>query len=314
MALPLHLYNAARCKSITYFTALNPSFGKSGGFFGDYKSEIHKYIPTSYGLIESIVDNVDDIKKAMELHHLKYPIVLKPDAGERGEGVKIINSIEDAISYMNMDRKYPTVLQEFADFSNEFGIFIYNEPNKGWHVSGVNTKKAFEVEGDGVSNLLELVSAKCRYRQQLERLEKSKCFNPELILKKGEIKRVDNIQNHRYGAEFINCSDLINDRFSSVIIGICAQIPGFNYGRFDIKANNFNDIENHKFKVIELNGAAAEPTIIFDQKNTGLWKSLKIIFQHTGVQGRIARNNINEGHVPLSFKSFRTVMSSHLNI
>lgn len=312
--MPIHLYNAIRCKSITYFTALNPSFGKSGGFFGDYKSEIHRYIPATYCLKECRVDSLEEIRKVMKSYDLSYPVVLKPDAGERGEGVEIINSEKEALDYLETERKYPTVLQEFADYRNEYGIFIYNEPNIGWTVSGVNTKKAFEVEGDGVSSLMELVSAKCRYRQQIERLEKSTFFEPDLVLKKGELRRVDNVQNHRYGAEFINCSHLVNDRFNSVIIGVCAQIPGFNYGRFDIKADSFEDIENHKFKVIELNGAAAEPTIIFDQKNTGLLRSLKIIFQHTGVQGRIARNNINEGHLPLSLRSFRNVMTSHFNL
>jgi len=313
LALPIHIYNSIRCKSITYFTALNPSFGKSGGFVGDFKSEINKHLPQTYRLKENVVSDMKSFAKAMMDFNLDFPVVLKPEAGERGEGVQIIDTQKEAEVYLNRKHKYPILIQEFANFKNEYGIFVYNHPHRGWQVSGVNTKIPFDIVGDGKSNLLELVSAKCRYRQQLERLAKLENFNLKEILPKGTIKRIDNVQNHRYGAEFVNCSHLVNDRFASVILGISAQIPGFNYGRFDVKANSFEDIENHRFKIMELNGAAAEQTIIYDQKNTGFINSLKIVFNHLAVQGEIARNNINKGHQPLPLKSFRTVMRTHFN-
>jgi len=292
---------------------LNPSFGKSGGFFGDFKSEINKYLPKTYSLKEQVVGDSQSFEKALEALELSYPVVLKPEAGERGEGVQIINTLEEAKAYLDIKHKYPILVQEYADFKNEFGIFVYNHPHRGWQVSGVNTKIPFEVEGDGVRNLLALISEKCRYRQQIDRLEKQDDFDLNIILEKGQVMRIDNIQNHRLGTEFVNCSDLINDRFASVILGICGQIPGFNYGRFDVKANSFLDIEKHRFKILELNGAAAEQTIIYDQKNTGFINSIRIVFNHLAVQGKIARNNINKGHQPLPLKSFRTVMLSHFN-
>ena len=172
LALPIHIYNSIRCKSLTYFTALNPSFGKSGGFVGDYKSEINQYLPQTYSLKEKVIVDMVSFRTAMKEFNLNFPVVLKPEAGERGEGVQIIHNTKEAETYLNRKHKYPILIQEFANYEKEYGIFVYNHPHRGWQVSGVNVKIPFEVEGDGKSNLLELVSAKCRYRQQLERLEK----------------------------------------------------------------------------------------------------------------------------------------------
>jgi hypothetical protein len=45
---------------------------------------------------------------------------------------------------------------------------------------------------------------------------------------------------------------------------MCLQIPGF-FGRMDVMYNTFEELENGKnFAVVELNGAANEPTHIYD--------------------------------------------------
>lgn len=311
LALPIHIYNSIKCKSVVYFTALNPSFGKTGGFIGDFKSQIQQHLPKTYTLKEKVVSTYEDFLAIKEELKLDFPVVLKPDAGERGKGVEIIYNNEQAKEYLSISRKYATIVQEFANFKSEFGIFVYNHPHTGWQISGVNTKKPFVVLGDGINSIEGLIKDNCRYRQQLDRLIQKGEINLSVIPKKGQYVQVEKVLNHRYGTEFVNCTELMNDRFKSVIIGICSQIPGFDYGRFDLKANSFEDIELHRFKIIELNGAAAEPTIIYDQQKTGFYNSLKIILNHLKVQGEIAQKNILNGHKPASISTIRKAFKGH---
>ena len=305
---PMHLFNAVKCKSLTYFTVLNPSLGKTGGFYGDSKSEISLKFPRFYALKEQVISNLNEVSALIKNNEFQYPFVLKPLAGERGIGVKIITNTTELNDYFNTNNNKENIIQEYADYTHEFGIFALHHPKKGWNITGINSKKPFEVEGDGVSTIRQLIHAKCRYRMQIENLKEMHNDRFNKVLEKGKTLRLSNVQNHRLGTEFINASDQITDQLKSVILGICAQIPGFYYGRFDIKANSLADIEKHKFKIIELNGAAAEPTIIYDQKNTGFFRALKIMFYHTFVQGCIAKKNIKNGYKPMALSDFKMVL------
>ena len=314
LGLPVHIYNSLKCRSFFYFTALNPNFGKTGGFIGDSKKEIQDFLPETYSLKDSVLENFADFEKEINCLELNYPVVLKPISGERGEGVKVIHSLKEAETYFKeQPKKYKKLLQEFSTYKEEFGIFVYNHPHRGWQISGVNIKKPFVVKGDGESTVLSLINQKCRYRQQLDRIISEGVIDLQRVPKVGEIVLLEKVLNHRFGTEFINCTNLINDKFRSVIIGICSQVPGFDYGRFDIKANSFEDIQQHNFKVIELNGAAAEPTIIYDQQNTGFFKSWSIIIRHLYIQGQIAKRNIGLGHKPASYKVIRQAFKSHFS-
>jgi hypothetical protein len=58
---------------------------------------------------------------------------------------------------------------------------------------------------------------------------------------------------------------------------MCLQIPGFYFGRLDVMYNTIEELEQGKnFSIVELNGAASEPTHIYDPKHSLLfaWKEL----------------------------------------
>jgi len=55
------------------------------------------------------------------------------------------------------------------------------------------------------------------------------------------------------------------------------QIPGFYFGRLDVMYNTIEELEcGENFSVVELNGAASEPTHIYDPKHSLFfaWKEL----------------------------------------
>ena len=58
------------------------------------------------------------------------------------------------------------------------------------------------------------------------------------------------------------------------------QLPGFYYGRFDVKYKDWDSLLAGKnFSLMEINGVNAEPTHVY-QPNYGLFKAYRDIFSH----------------------------------
>jgi len=316
IALPIHIYTAIKCKTAVYFTLLNPTMGVSSGFFGDSKLNIGKIIPAPYRLKEIMLDLTMDIEAQLSKNGLQFPVVFKPDAGERGLGVAVINSSQEILDYLKSfrDCKYGIVAQEYCNSSNEYGIFMINHPKKGWFISGITGKVAMQIVGDGKMDLRGLLSKKCRFRMQIPRLEKEQKFDLNKVYKKDEVIVVEKILNHRLGTAFINETDKLDVNFKLALCRVVEQFNGFNYGRFDVKADSIEQIRLGNFKVIELNGVASEPTVIYDQQRTGFFKSVIIIYKHIFWQGLIAKQQLKKGIIPMDWGLFKKTMKSHFKL
>lgn len=316
LALPIHIYNAVKCRTLVYFTVLNPAMGNSGGFFGDSKLNIGKTIPSPYRLNEIMLDVKANIEQQLLSNDFQFPVVLKPDAGERGEGVVIINSAKEIIEYLNKygNGDYGIIAQEYCESTNEYGIFMINHPQKGWFISGITGKIPLHIMGDGKHTLLDLLAKNKRYKMQIGRLLAEGKFDLQKVYEEGEIIVVEKILNHRLGTQFTNETTQLDTQLQNALADVVKDFKGFNYGRFDIKADNLNQIKQGNFKIIELNGVASEPTIIYDQKNTGLLKSISIIYKHLFWQGVIAKNQLKNGVLPMDWALFKSMMKNHFNL
>ena len=62
------------------------------------------------------------------MHGLTYPIVLKPDVGERGTGVAIARKDDDVAAYFRTSVG-DTIVQRYVA-GLEFGIFYYRYPHE----------------------------------------------------------------------------------------------------------------------------------------------------------------------------------------
>jgi D-alanine-D-alanine ligase-like ATP-grasp enzyme len=74
--------------------------------------------------------------------------------------------------------------------------------------------------------------------------------------------------NHARGAKFTDASHKVTQKLENTINEMCLQIPGFFFGRMDVMYNSLQKME--KLFVVELNGAASEPTHIYDPKSSFL--------------------------------------------
>lgn len=305
--LPMYLfwlYYSLRSRSFFFFNASNPSI-QNGGFLMESKKEVYRLIPEQFypaTLPVSENSSFDELKIRLVRSGFHYPLIAKPDIGMRGLAVQKLENDADLKQYL-AKVNFDFLIQEFIDLPNEMGIFFVRYPNelKG-RITGIVRKKFLIIEGDGQSTIEHLLQQNPRFHLQLPALINQYGDKLLSVPAKGERINLVPYGNHARGALFLNFSNKINEKLTSVINEICLQVPDFYYGRLDIKYRTLCELEEGKnFSVIELNGAGSEPTHIYDPRQSlvGAWKE---IVRHFKMLFQISRMNHQKGHRFLSFK------------
>ena len=89
---------AIRRGSLFFFTSSNPSI-EFGGMLGEKKSEVYDLIPQKY-LPEMRLFKSSQLKEASQYaKQLSYPVIAKPNIGERGNLVEKLNNELDLETY-----------------------------------------------------------------------------------------------------------------------------------------------------------------------------------------------------------------------
>ncbi len=301
--LPYWLYLACKHRSLTYFTVANPGI-ELGGFFGESKSGILQLINEHYLPKAITVDNLS-IEKTIALiqqNNIPYPLIAKPDVGERGNDVCKINNETELVQYHNSTLlKY--ILQEFITYDIELGVLYSRLPNdsKG-KVTSVTLKEFLTVTGNGINTTKELMQQSTRARFQIVRLSATMGNAIHEVLPNGITKLLEPIGNHCRGTRFINANHLITDELNTVFDKISVPITGFNYGRFDLKVNSIADLyAGNTIKIMELNGASSEPGHIYDASQSSLLKAYKDLCTHWKRLADVSARHIKAGQKPVPF-------------
>lgn len=168
------------------------------------------------------------------------------------------------------------------------------------------------VTGDGVSTLKDLLKQNPRYELQLTALEKEYNGNLSEVLVKGEKRNLVPYGNHCRGAKFIDASHLITPKLNKFINKMCLQIPEFYFGRMDLMYRSIEELEEGKnFAIVELNGAASEPTHIYDP-NHSIFFAWKELARHISYMFEISLENHKKGIPFLSYKEGMEQYKLHL--
>jgi hypothetical protein len=265
--MPYWLYQAWRTRSLTYFTAANP-FIELGGFFGESKINILNHIAPQFKPKTLFFERgiaFENLLKTIENQQLSFPIIIKPNIGERGTQVAKISDKKELDDYLQQNTA-DFIVQEFIDFGIELGVLYSRLPgqSKG-QISSLTLKEFLSVVGDGHSSIEELMQQNNRARFQLEAMRTRLGVSLQQILAKGEKKLLEPIGNHCRGTKFINANAKITPELSSVFDQVAANIPDFHYGRFDLKVKSWEDLYQGKnIRIMELNGASSDPGHIYD--------------------------------------------------
>lgn len=243
----------------------------------------------------------EEVMGRMQDSAIHFPVILKPDYGERGWQVEKIEDSNELERYLKMNRMN-ILVQEFIDYPVELGIFYIRHPgNEMGSITSIVRKQLLYVTGDGSASVKELINRNPRAFLQYKNIEKR---HPDLLFHvpgKGEKIELVPIANHSRGATFLNGNSLINDQLSKVIHNFAKDIPGFFYGRFDIRCQSIQDLNLGKnFKILELNGAKSEPAHIY-HPGYSLREAYGVIFNHWYEMYTIAMLNKSSG---IDFPSF----------
>jgi hypothetical protein len=287
------LYLALKARSFMYFSTTNPCM-KYGGVIGDSKYKVLSLIPEQY-LPNSIFiprsTSFSRIEKIIRHGEIDYPLIIKPDIGERGKDVEIMKSAVDLKSYLK-NKSDDLIIQEYVSHGLEFGILYHRFPSeKKGRITSIVEKSFLTVTGDGKQSLLELMSTQIRATGRLEYLHEK--FKNELagILPEGKKINLEPIGNHCRGTTFYDAHLLINDQLNEVFDEIALEIHGFHYGRFDIKVPTLEDLYNgENIKIFELNGVSSEVAHIYDP-DYKLVQAYKDIAANMKIIARIAKKN-----------------------
>lgn len=307
-ALLYWLLLAVRARSIFYFSASNPGI-LSGGMMGESKSDVLDLVPDNVKpktLRIKIPSTVDVVLKQMSAHGLTFPVIFKPDIGERGWMVRKISNEAEVLEYLKVIR-IDFIVQDFVELPLEFGVFWVHFPNKQHgNVTSITMKEFLRVTGDGAHTLRDLILSNDRAKLQWDLLRVKYKHELDIVLRKGESRELVSIGNHCLGTKFLNANHLITPKLNDSFNRISRQIKGFHFGRFDLRCASFEDLENGNVKIVELNGCGAEPAHIY-HPGASFWKAVGTLFIHVHNMYRISVINHSMGVPYLSFQEGRTI-------
>ncbi len=291
-----------RLGNFTWFTAVNPAI-EDAGFLGESKADIFKLLPNEHNpktffINEKKTWNEIENEILIFLNTLTNKTdniicIAKPDVGGRGRKIKIIKNIEELINYHeSVNEKY--MLQEFIPYDLELGVFYARMPNdESGKVISLTYKSFLEIIGDGKSTIEELMKKNKRSSLQLNRIGEKIDLNN--IPKNEEKIILEKIGNHCLGTKFVNGADFINEHLHQTFDVISKNIPGFYYGRYDIKVSNWEDLYQGKnIFILELNGLTADPAHIFDAEFP-LRNVFPTLWKHIRLAYKIAKQNLKNG-------------------
>jgi hypothetical protein len=296
-----------RHRSFALPAAANPAI-TAGGLVGEGKAEYFRIMGTharsltaDYAFFENGGGHaLQDAEEAMQAAGLEYPLILKPDIGWCGFGVRLVHDRAELQSYL---ARYPRgeniILQRFIAFEGEAGLYYVRHPGEEHgKVVGILLRSFPRVVGDGVRSVAELIAAHPRARRLGQDGLSEPCCDPAYIPRSEEIVRVSITGSTRVGGLYNDASSLITPELSAAIDKIAKDMTNLHIARFDIRYESLGALRaGRAFKIIEVNGAGSEAVHAWDPKYS-LLKAYKIVFEKQRMVFAIGAAMRRRGHKP----------------
>lgn len=242
----------------------------------------------------------EQVQAGLKAAGFTLPLVGKPEIGCRGAGVKLLQDAADLADYL---QRFPAdasiQFQQLSQWEAEAGIFYMCDPDTGkGRITSLTLKYTPFVVGDGVRSLAELVNADSRAGSLMYLYQERHREQWHRIIPKGQPYRLVFSASHCRGAVFRDAGHLISDALTQTLDRVFDDIPGFFYGRLDIK---FQDTESlragRRFEIIEINGASSESISIWD-RDARLLDALKTLLMQYRTLFKLGAYNRRCGHKP----------------
>lgn len=266
--VPWLLYLAARHGGVGTLGAANPGF-EDGGFVGESKFAILNALPERWTLSASLIAPGSASTRLWQLDDVlrergwSFPLVLKPDVGQKGTGVRLVASRDEARRYLAAEPG-AVIVQAYHPGPHEAGVFYVRRPGDArGRIFSITDKRFPSVVGDGESTLETLLRAHPRFHMQVP-LFLSR-HDGRRVLGDGERLALVAAGNHCQGAIFLDGAHLITPALEARVDEIALAVPGFFIGRFDVRYRSRDAfLRGEDLAIVELNGVSSESTNIYD--------------------------------------------------
>lgn len=269
---------AARFRSLTFFSVCNPGL-RFGGMLDDDKTEAYDLVHTRYlpKMIE--LSSGRDICDTMRQYNMSFPVIVKPNIGLKGYAVRQCRDESELRGYIDsLDSERSWLVQEYIDYPREYSIVYYRYPDTGQiGISSICRKAYPNVTGDGVSTIAELIRTLPNpFIDRSYLLDKWKSSR-STILPQGEKLILHCIGNYSRGSKFYKVDDAHPHCMATALQLAFHNVDDINFCRFDIKAKSYEAVRRGEYKIMEINGAKAEPIHIYDPHSTFVsrWRDIR---------------------------------------
>ena len=237
---------------------------------------------------------------------LALPVVAKPDLGCRGAGVKLVRTAADLRAYL---QAFPhgarLLLQRLVPFEGEAGIFYCRRPGQArGRIVSITLKYFPHVVGDGRRSLRQLILDDPRAGRLPHLYLRRHTARLDTVPAPGEAIRLAFAGSHSRGAIFRNGTHLVTPEMEAAFDDIAQRLPEFHFGRFDLRFAQFAELQQGRgFTIVEINGAGAESTHIWDRR-TGLLQAWRDLMRQYRWLFEIGAANRARGFRPMRWADF----------
>lgn len=331
---PYYLWLTLRHGGPLTFTSANPGIANGGGLVGESKTSIlHGFgleNPLALSARRIAEDENDDrrVEQALALVGRDtavggFPVVLKPDAGERGAGMRIARTAEDVESYFRATDRAVQV-QRYHPGPYELGVLwsrvpVAGKPVDQWpgEIFSATSKTFPVIEGDGKHSLETLIWRHPRYRMQARVFLKRFAGQADRVLPTGERLQLTQAGNHcqgtRFGDGMAQVSPELARRVDELAQAWRDPTSGqrIDFGRFDIRCASEEKLQaGVNFAVVEFNGTGSESTSMYDPDRSFIW-SYALLYRHWVRLFAIGAARKREGVKPLSLAALLGALRRH---
>ena len=310
-----YFYNILRFPGPGFPTLVNRPFMEQGGILEESKLALYHKIPrgwTPRTIALPAFNDRESLSSFLDYHQLSFPLIIKPDRGMRGKGVRLHRKIESLMLHCaELDKERPHIIQPYADLPNEIGIFMVKQDVR-WQITSLIKRELPEVTGNGSSCVEDLIRQRDHLFLHLERWAADPTIDMEYIPEAGESIHLGFIGNHRLGTNFRDRSDLITPELEMAMSRICDLLKGFEYGRLDIRYRHWQSfLELKDFSIIEVNGANSEPGHIYDHGQS-LPDAWKVLLRHHQIIYKKAKKARSLGYAAPGFAKSVSLFRQYL--
>jgi len=259
-----------RHRSAAVFTAANPAI-PAAGFIGESKSDILSELQNGGAAVAPFVvlrsaagpDARAARASSFAADH-GWPVVLKPDQGQRGIGVRIVRSGEELTAAARA-LSHDTIIQAYIP-GVEFGLFYARRQHESHgRVVSITGKRFPVVTGDGRRTLEQLILDDARAVALWRVYTEINSDRVATLVPAGRQVQLCEIGSHCRGAVFVDARSVLTPSLEAAVDRAAGAMPGFFFGRFDVRSPSIEDLRRGRFTIVELNGVTSEPTHIYDR-------------------------------------------------